>query len=431
MEIRLDYFAVFGIPSPKRRGCGGPPMASTETISCTPQSQVERDAILAQLERLVSHPSFKGSKRCQALLRYIIENQLQDETCKLKERMIGIAVFGRHPDYDSNSDPVVRTTATDLRKRLAQYYHEPGHENELRVSLPAGSYRPEFHTAAHVESQTVALTLDIPSHANAFAPTPVVAAHRSQRNWKPYLLSSLLFVALIFSLALRTPTRPPQTLDDFWSPIAKSGPALLCVGTWSVSSITWDVPVSSPTNLDIRDLLPMTDAVAFSRVAAFFGEANLPFRVESAKSTTLTDLTKGPAVLIGAIDNQWTMRVTDGLRFHFLQPVGQSRWRIVDRKNAGHEYAGGAGDVPGSTRDYAIVGRLSDGTSGQTSVVVAGMGAAGTTAASELVTSPDYMNYLVRQVPNGFKTKNLEALISVQVVDSKPGAPHIESVELW
>ena len=91
----------------------------------------------------------------------------------------------------------------------------------------------------------------------------------------------------------------------------------------------------------------------------------------------------------------------------------------------------GIGDVPGSTKDYAIVGRLSDGTSGQMSVVVAGMGAAGTTAASELVTSGDYMNYLVQQAPEGFRTKNLEAVISVQVVDSKPGAPHIESVELW
>ena len=409
----------------------GPSMGSTETISYIPQSQAEREAIAAQLERLVSHFSFKGSRRCQALLRYVIENRLQGETCKLKERMIGIAVFGRNADYDSNSDPVVRTTATDLRKRLAQYYHEPGHEDELHITLPAGSYRPEFHsvTVGHVEPNSI-LTKDASSHVDRPVGAVRVAASLRGRNWKPYLLSACLLVALIVSMALRQPTRPPRTLNDFWSPIAKSGPALLCVGTWNVSSVTSDVPLSSSVNLNIHELLPMTDAVAFSRVAAFLGQTNLPFRVESAKATTLTDLTQGPTILIGAIDNQWTMRVTDHLRFHFVQPDG-GRWRIADRKNAGREFMTGIGDVPGSTKDYAIVGRLSDGTSGQMSVVVAGMGAAGTTAASELVTSGDYMNYLVKQAPEGFRTKNLEAVISVQVVDSKPGAPHIESVELW
>ena len=405
-------------------------MASTETISCVPQSQAERDAIAAQLEKLVSHSSFKGSRRCQALLRYIIENRLHGETCSLKERMIGIAVFGRLADYDSNSDPVVRTTATDLRKRLAQYYHEPGHESELRIALPAGSYRPEFH-AAHVESKTGPITWDAPARVDSPAPASRIPANRSARNWKPYLLSAFLAAALILSTALRQPTRPPRTLNDFWSPVAKSGPALLCVGTWNVSSITSDVPPGSTTSLNIRDLLPMTDAVAFSRVAAFFGEAHLPFRVENAKATTLSDLTQGPVVLIGAIDNQWTMRVTDRLRFHFVHQDGQVKWRIADRKNTVQGLTTGIGDVPGSTKDYAIIGRLSDGTSGQISVLVAGMGAAGTTAASELVTSGDYMNDLARQIPNGFKTKNVEALISVQVVDSKPGAPHIEAVETW
>ena len=409
-------------------------MASTETVSCIPQSQAERDAIAAQLEKLISHSSFKGSRRCQALLRYIIENQLQGETSKLKERMIGISVFGRHADYDSNSDPVVRTTATDLRKRLAQYYHEPGHENELRITLPAGSYRPEFHTAAaaHVEPKPVTAAWDTTAHGDLPAPAVRAMPSRRERNWKPYVLSAFLFAALILSMALRQPTRPPRSLSDFWSPIAKSGPVLLCVGTWNVSSITsTDVPPSSFTNLNIRDLLPMTDAVAFSRVAAFFGEAGLPFRVESAKTTTLTDLTQGPVVLIGAIDNQWTMRVTGRLRFHFAQRSEDGRWVIADRKNAAREFATGAGDVPDSNKDYAIVARLSDGTSGQMSVVVAGLGAAGTTAASELVTSGDYMDYLAQQVPNDFKTKSLEAVVSVQVVDSKPGAPHVEAVELW
>jgi hypothetical protein len=406
-------------------------MASTESISCVPLSQAERDAISLQLEKLVAHSSFKGSRRCQALLRYTIENQLRGESCKLKERMIGIAVFGRNADYDSNSDPVVRTTATDLRKRLAQYYHEPGHENELRITLPAGSYRTEFHTPHQAGSKADSAICDVAAHIDSPVPLVRAVADRRGHHWKPYLVSACLLVALIVSMALRQPTRPPRSLNDFWSPIANSRPTLLCVGTWSVSSITSDMPPSPSATFNIRDLLPMTDAVAFSRVAAFFGGANLPFRVETARTTTLTDLTQGPVVLIGAIDNQWTMRVTDRLRFHFVQQDGKGTWRIADRKNSEREFRTGVGDVAGSTKDYAIVARLSDATSGQMSFVVAGIGAAGTTAASELVTSGDYMKYLASQVPNDFRSKNLEAVVSVQVVDSKPGAPHIDSIETW
>ena len=62
----------------------------------------------------------------------------------LKERTLGVEVFGRAPDYDTNLDPVVRTTAVEIRKRIAQYYHEEGHQNEIRIDFPAGSYLPEF-----------------------------------------------------------------------------------------------------------------------------------------------------------------------------------------------------------------------------------------------------------------------------------------------
>src|ERR1019366_3562142 len=66
----------------------------------------------------------------------------------LKERALGAEVFSRDPDYDTNADPVVRTTASEVRKRIAQYYHEPGHESDIRIELTSGSYTPEFRYAA-------------------------------------------------------------------------------------------------------------------------------------------------------------------------------------------------------------------------------------------------------------------------------------------
>src|SRR6202047_727259 len=103
-------------------------------------TEAERDAIRKQLERILANPLFRNSKRYPNLLRYVVEQTLQGQTSPLKERTLGVEVFARKRYYDTNLDPVVRTTAGEIRKRIAQYYHEPGRENEIRIGLPLGGY---------------------------------------------------------------------------------------------------------------------------------------------------------------------------------------------------------------------------------------------------------------------------------------------------
>src|SRR5580700_5565626 len=97
-----------------------------------------------QLERLLAHPLFSNSKRYPALLAYTVEQTLKGNVSELKERSIGIEVFGRSPTYDANADPVVRITAGEVRKRLIQYYYDSSHDGELIIELPSGSYVPLF-----------------------------------------------------------------------------------------------------------------------------------------------------------------------------------------------------------------------------------------------------------------------------------------------
>src|SRR5579883_225576 len=78
-----------------------------------------------QIQRILSSSLFRSSQRCQALFRHVTEHALAGETENLKERSLGVDVFSRPPDYDTNADPVVRTTAGEIRKKLAQYYHDP------------------------------------------------------------------------------------------------------------------------------------------------------------------------------------------------------------------------------------------------------------------------------------------------------------------
>src|SRR5438045_7815788 len=84
-------------------------------------------AVREQLSRLLVHPLFANSKRYPALLAYAVEQTLLGNAGDLKERSIGVEVFGRSPTYDANADPVVRITAGEVRKRLTQYYYETSH----------------------------------------------------------------------------------------------------------------------------------------------------------------------------------------------------------------------------------------------------------------------------------------------------------------
>src|SRR3984885_4295222 len=107
-------------------------------------SEDEKAKINRQLVRLLGNPHFSHSKRFPSFLRFIVQEELEGRGDQLKERSLGIEVFGREASYDTTSDPIVRVTAAEIRKRIAQYYQESTSPNELRISLPAGSYIPHF-----------------------------------------------------------------------------------------------------------------------------------------------------------------------------------------------------------------------------------------------------------------------------------------------
>ena len=126
-----------------------------------PRQEVEQSAsvpdpvtVREQLDRLLVHPLFANSKRYPALLAYVVEQTLLGNSSDLKERSIGIEVFGRSPTYDANADPVVRITAGEVRKRLSQYYYDIAHDGELVIELPIGSYIPTFRAAASRLAET-------------------------------------------------------------------------------------------------------------------------------------------------------------------------------------------------------------------------------------------------------------------------------------
>src|SRR5262249_24492271 len=98
-----------------------------ETASWIPVSDQERTAVLEQLDRILGNPHFHLSKRFPSFLKFVVNETLAGRGENLKERTLGIEVFGREPEYDTTNDPIVRVTAAEIRKRIAQYYQEGGH----------------------------------------------------------------------------------------------------------------------------------------------------------------------------------------------------------------------------------------------------------------------------------------------------------------
>src|SRR5262250_2333388 len=105
----------------------------------------QANLVRSALESVISSDAFAPSKRCQDFLRLVVEHALTGDLDSLRERMIGVEMFGRPVDYDTSNDAVVRVRATEVRKRLAQYYREAAPTPVVRIELPAGSYVPEFH----------------------------------------------------------------------------------------------------------------------------------------------------------------------------------------------------------------------------------------------------------------------------------------------
>ena len=113
--------------------------------SWVPKTEEEKDQVRRQMERLLETAHFKNSRRYPALFRFIVEETLEGRGEFLKERLLGVRVFNRPPDYDTADDPIARVTIAEIRKRIAQYYHEEAHESEMRIELMPGRYEPEFY----------------------------------------------------------------------------------------------------------------------------------------------------------------------------------------------------------------------------------------------------------------------------------------------
>src|SRR5580698_3555405 len=104
----------------------------------------EKEAVLRELEAILSSPFFRTSNRSKQFLAYVVQHTLEGNHEPLKERTIGAKLFQRPAGYATGDDPVVRVQAGEVRRRLEQYHHAAVSQSPVRIELPIGSYAPTF-----------------------------------------------------------------------------------------------------------------------------------------------------------------------------------------------------------------------------------------------------------------------------------------------
>jgi len=98
----------------------------------------------AQFDRILASPTFTDAGRARKFLQSIVENALAGRRKEIKESVIAVEAFGRSPQFDPRSDPIVRVEAGRLRTKLLSYYHSEGSNDAILIELPKGGYVPQF-----------------------------------------------------------------------------------------------------------------------------------------------------------------------------------------------------------------------------------------------------------------------------------------------
>jgi hypothetical protein len=428
------------------------------THRATPQDALfhvdehQKALVLRELQLILAGRAFQGSKRCQEFLSYVVEYTLHGHLDYLKERTIGVELFQRPPEYTTGEDPVVRVRASEVRRRLNQYYAEENSTPEVRIEIPVGSYIPRFHWKPPEEQ-----------------PPKEQAPKEETRSVRTYYRFHLVLVALAASaltalLALvlggHKRMQPASAVDEFWAPLFKtSQPVLICLPTVVVyqpslglyqrysqahpsefqtadDRLTRVLPLDPNATLNWKDMLPLTtsyvakeDAYVAAQLTALFDRMNKPRQMRNGTDLSFEDLRNSPAVLIGAFNNRWTLEMTAHLPFFFANEGEFGK--IQERKVPGRTWRPQLQSRTHWTTDFAVVARLFDSNTGQLLIVAAGVGGRGTSSAGEFLSRDDYLAEGLRGAPTNWNKKNMEIVLQTNITDGLAGPPHVVATEFW
>lgn len=419
--------------------------------------------VRSHFEQIVASRAFNRSRRSCEFLEHLVDKTLAGETGNLKERVIGVELFGRDPCYDTGEDAIVRVTATDVRRRLRRFYD--GVQTGLRLELPPGSYsielieqpdsaRPGQGSAGRQEQapnrhQSQDQDLDqsqdqgldqspnrdqdqVRSRSLAWRRIPLLAAvlagaavllgayqygrYAAKSGSLPWsaMLPRQGQLKIVFSdpdlVVLEQLAGNPVSLSDYADHQYLADPPLVYRSAGAVARLFRgdNVPtIDASLALNVRGILPRS-----------------PISVYRARTLQSQDFkTEDNFILLGSpISDPWVALFEDRLDFYLRYDPSRREEVVYNRRVGSGERAVYVPTFPGwgTVQAYAIIGLVANQNEAGRILILAGSNAAATEAAYRLATDIDSLGRALREhgIDAHDREAQFEILLGVNTVAS-------------
>lgn len=403
-----------------------------ESESSEPLSRQER---LELLDRAATSRQLRRATRLREFLLYVGKQAIEHNIEAIHEQEIGHAVFGRPENYDTSLDNIVRVNASELRKRLEQYFEEEGASEELILTIPRGGYIPQFSrrrvpaTAAFYEVSAIPQTEE-PTEV----PVPLPAVQRPTSN----RLLNLLLVAMAVSLVLvllalvwqrgkyrvaMEPWRANSALSRFWAPFfANSGEVDIVLADTSLAmakdisgrGVSLDsyihfqykqpsewAGLSPDRQADLAQVLNRGNVslgdVHVAQQLLSLNPYSQSLRLYSAREFNIETARQNSVILIGSREsNPWVDLFKEQMNFSVEYETATHRPYVTNRTPQKGELAVyEAPTEPTREHGYAVIASVRALHPDRNALIICGTDAQATRAAGEFVTNPDQLGSLL------------------------------------
>jgi hypothetical protein len=391
-----------------------------------PHARIPEQLVLAELKRVLESVEVRSSHRCQEFLQFVVEETLKGRADTIKERTIGIEVFGRAAAYNTDDDATVRTKATEVRKRLALYYAGTGKNDEVRISLPVGSYIPTFSEAHNSNGEA------LPASGAPLTVKPRAEHSKTLLWWSAVAIAVMTCAVALVAWRLRP--APPAT-EQFWNPVFASSTPIMIAASYApvyipvipgAESASTGLAAEKGFTLISDQFVGGGDLIATGRLTGMFARMGHRYNLRIGNTISFADLSNTPTVLIGYASTRWS-DVSRGLRYFV-----DDRLSVITDNGKPTQWGPQNFTLDlHASEDYAIVSRSYDPQTRAMLVIISGCTGYGTQAAAELVTNNDLLAEALRGAPEGWQNKNLQLVIHVKIISGSPASPSVVASYYW
>ena len=413
-------------------------MQVLQHLASRPNEVLSKDRLL----EAVWHNTFVGDDvlvRCISEIRYVFGDDPKSSRViqtipKGGYRLIGTVTTENSADNEPKESVVSKSDGL-LRLGLEA---DSLKQSNVTVADPPATKINDWSPAAPEEVVALSRSSMVDSD-RSLKPIVLPAKPLNQHFWTIVVGSCLLILVGFLAATYAWKAAHRSALDFFWGPIFNGNePVLICIADQLQYGAVALRDSADPTRqILLKDNLTavvIDDLNAVIQVTGLLKANEKQYSLKGEGVTNLTDLRKGPTVFVGAFDNAWTLRLTNPLRFHFSNNPEMTQFRIVDAENPSQTNWGIDRQeqmTKNNYRDYAIVARFTDGNTGKLAVIIAGVGRGGTIAGGEFVSNPAYLAQLSNAARAAGNKKNMEVVLSTQIIDGEPGSPKVEATYFW